>query len=111
MLKRPHVDEFLQRMGQLFECVLFTASLAKVSLAPSPELSAPNSLSAPTPCLSNSPLLRWRKLFLWRHIPTPDGMDAGHVRSASLKGFWVTMVTGSAWNRCSMKLKLLDAAT
>lgn len=30
MLKRPYVDEFLQRMGELFECVLFTASLAKV---------------------------------------------------------------------------------
>lgn len=29
VLKRPHVDEFLQRMGQLYECVLFTASLAK----------------------------------------------------------------------------------
>jgi len=29
VLKRPHVDEFLQRMGKLFECVLFTASLAK----------------------------------------------------------------------------------
>ncbi|XP_034985184.1 CTD small phosphatase-like protein isoform X2 [Zootoca vivipara] len=29
VLKRPHVDEFLQRMGELFECVLFTASLAK----------------------------------------------------------------------------------
>ncbi|XP_070622987.1 CTD small phosphatase-like protein [Erythrolamprus reginae] len=27
--KRPHVDKFLQRMGDLFECVLFTASLAK----------------------------------------------------------------------------------
>lgn len=27
--KRPYVDEFLQRMGQLYECVLFTASLAK----------------------------------------------------------------------------------
>ena len=32
MLKRPHVDEFLRRMGELFECVLFTASLAKVRL-------------------------------------------------------------------------------
>lgn len=29
VLKRPHVDEFLQTMGQLFECVLFTASLGK----------------------------------------------------------------------------------
>lgn len=33
MLKRPHVDEFLQKMGELFECVLFTASLAKVRLS------------------------------------------------------------------------------
>ena len=31
VLKRPFVDEFLCRMGELFECVLFTASLAKVS--------------------------------------------------------------------------------
>ena len=29
VLKRPHVDEFLKRMGELYECVLFTASLAK----------------------------------------------------------------------------------
>ncbi|CAF0843014.1 unnamed protein product [Rotaria sordida] len=27
--KRPHVDEFLRRVGELYECVLFTASLAK----------------------------------------------------------------------------------
>jgi len=27
--KRPHVDEFLRRVGPLYECVLFTASLAK----------------------------------------------------------------------------------
>lgn len=32
VLKRPHVDEFLRRMGELYECVLFTASLAKVIL-------------------------------------------------------------------------------
>ena len=32
VLKRPYVDEFLCRMGELFECVLFTASLAKVFL-------------------------------------------------------------------------------
>ncbi|EDO49427.1 predicted protein, partial [Nematostella vectensis] len=29
VLKRPHVDEFLKRVGQIYECVLFTASLAK----------------------------------------------------------------------------------
>lgn len=29
VLKRPHVDDFLRRMGELYECVLFTASLAK----------------------------------------------------------------------------------
>jgi len=29
VLKRPHVDEFLRRVGELYECVLFTASLAK----------------------------------------------------------------------------------
>uniref|UniRef100_A0A8C4X1V1 protein-serine/threonine phosphatase n=2 Tax=Eptatretus burgeri TaxID=7764 RepID=A0A8C4X1V1_EPTBU len=29
VLKRPHVDDFLKRMGELFECILFTASLAK----------------------------------------------------------------------------------
>ncbi|KAM7442425.1 Carboxy-terminal domain RNA polymerase II polypeptide A small phosphatase 1 [Porites harrisoni] len=29
VLKRPHVDEFLQRVGELFECVLFTASLSQ----------------------------------------------------------------------------------
>lgn len=33
VLKRPHVDEFLQTMGKLFECVLFTASLGKVSVS------------------------------------------------------------------------------
>jgi RNA polymerase II subunit A small phosphatase-like protein len=30
VLKRPHCDEFLLRMGAMFECILFTASLAKV---------------------------------------------------------------------------------
>ncbi|XP_046580995.1 CTD small phosphatase-like protein [Haliotis rubra] len=33
VLKRPYVDEFLQKMGEMFECVLFTASLAKVPVA------------------------------------------------------------------------------
>lgn len=29
VLKRPHVEEFLKRVGRLYECVLFTASLSK----------------------------------------------------------------------------------
>ena len=29
--KRPHVDTFLKRMGEIFEVVIFTASLSKVS--------------------------------------------------------------------------------
>jgi RNA polymerase II subunit A small phosphatase-like protein len=29
VLKRPFVDEFMQRMGQIFEVVIFTASLSK----------------------------------------------------------------------------------
>lgn len=29
VLKRPYVDDFLQKMGELYECILFTASLAK----------------------------------------------------------------------------------
>lgn len=29
VLKRPHVDSFLQKMGEMYECVLFTASLSK----------------------------------------------------------------------------------
>ena len=33
VLKRPHVDEFLKRMGEIYECVLFTASLAKVPIS------------------------------------------------------------------------------
>lgn len=61
VLKRPHVDEFLQRMGQLFECVLFTASLAKVGRAPALRAQPLQ------PCLlsSSGPLLRWGKQFPW----------------------------------------------
>ncbi|CAN8023546.1 unnamed protein product [Ixodes persulcatus] len=33
VLKRPYVDEFLQRVGDAYECVLFTASLAKLAAA------------------------------------------------------------------------------
>lgn len=38
VLKRPYVDEYLQKMGELFECVLFTASLAKVCALRVPSL-------------------------------------------------------------------------
>ena len=30
VLKRPHVEEFLRAMANIYECVLFTASLSKV---------------------------------------------------------------------------------
>jgi hypothetical protein len=32
VLKRPGVDEFLRRMGELYEIVVFTASVAKVNI-------------------------------------------------------------------------------
>ncbi|CAF0979840.1 unnamed protein product [Rotaria sordida] len=41
--KRPHVDEFLRRVGELFECVLFTASLAKYA-DPVADLLDPNQI-------------------------------------------------------------------
>lgn len=31
VIKRPGVDNFLKRMGELYEVVIFTASLSKVS--------------------------------------------------------------------------------
>lgn len=47
VLKRPYVDEFLQRMGELFECVLFTASLAKVSSRPGQRQPVPGAQRGP----------------------------------------------------------------
>lgn len=32
MIKRPGVDEFMKRVGELYEVVVFTASVSKVSL-------------------------------------------------------------------------------
>jgi len=32
VIKRPGVDQFMKRMGELYEVVVFTASLSKVSL-------------------------------------------------------------------------------
>lgn len=49
VLKRPHVDEFLVRMGELFECVLFTASLAKVTERKKTQIS----ICSPVPFLAD----------------------------------------------------------
>lgn len=32
VIKRPGVDEFMKRVGELYEVVVFTASVAKVTL-------------------------------------------------------------------------------
>ena len=34
VIKRPGVDNFLKKMGELYEVVVFTASLSKVCSAP-----------------------------------------------------------------------------
>jgi TFIIF-interacting CTD phosphatase-like protein len=36
VLKRPGVDEFMRKMGEKYEIVVFTASLAKVKLSTNP---------------------------------------------------------------------------
>lgn len=33
VIKRPGVDEFMKRVGELYEVVVFTASVSKVSVA------------------------------------------------------------------------------
>lgn len=43
VLKRPGVDEFMRRMGQVYEIVVFTASLSKVFVFSPPNMdSFPN---------------------------------------------------------------------
>lgn len=34
VIKRPGVDEFMKRVGELYEVVVFTASVSKVSSLP-----------------------------------------------------------------------------
>ena len=36
VIKRPGVDEFMKRVGELYEVVVFTASVAKVCSIPPP---------------------------------------------------------------------------
>lgn len=38
VIKRPGVDQFMKRVGELYEVVVFTASVSKVSLASPPQL-------------------------------------------------------------------------
>lgn len=38
VLKRPGVDEFLRKMGELYEIVIFTASVAKVNIFQQPSI-------------------------------------------------------------------------
>lgn len=45
VIKRPGVDSFLKKMGEIYEVVVFTASLSKVSIA-SLRFSALNSITA-----------------------------------------------------------------
>lgn len=53
VLKRPGVDEFMRKMGEKYEIVVFTASLSKVSLdAKTGLIYNPNSLSS-------MPILSW----------------------------------------------------
>lgn len=90
VLKRPHVDEFLQRMGELFECVLFTASLAKVGDAPPPKknIFAPPSSGVPAtagPLLATSP-----------RVPP----DCGH--RGSPVGHQPVATAGPLWARCAL---------
>jgi len=46
VLKRPYVDEFLAKVGELFECVLFTASLAKYADEVANEIDPNNEFSS-----------------------------------------------------------------
>lgn len=44
VIKRPGVDNFLKKMGEIYEVVVFTASLSKVSLVFQPVLSVVDSI-------------------------------------------------------------------
>lgn len=77
-------------MGQLFECVLFTASLAKVRPIPYPTPSPSFLLPSPTsnPDLSQAFVKVGKAVFMVTGSH-PDGTDTGPVHTARLKGFWL----------------------
>jgi hypothetical protein len=58
VVKRPGVDEFLRKMGEIYEVVVFTASLAKVWVpeCPSSKIADAN---VPSPSM---PILFWTNL-------------------------------------------------
>ena len=54
MIKRPGVDNFLKKMGEIYEIVVFTASLSKVSGIISFETASVSSISSMrTLCLTS----------------------------------------------------------
>lgn len=103
VLKRPHVDEFLQRMGELFECVLFTASLAKVGPPDLPWHCPPlprhsSSGTAPSPAhLSSCPLCAHRH---WAAtLPAPPRPWSGKLRHSETWHQWRAGCWFSLWGR------------
>lgn len=55
VIKRPGVDNFLKKMGEIYEVVVFTASLSKVT--PFPPLSCPRAHAHPYP--HSTQILSW----------------------------------------------------
>jgi RNA polymerase II subunit A small phosphatase-like protein len=54
VIKRPGVDHFLTEMGKIYEVVIFTASLSKVSYFSETRCASALTLSTPTLCLTCS---------------------------------------------------------
>lgn len=97
VLKRPHVDEFLQRMGQLFECVLFTASLAKVRPAPRRRLPAVTPTPPPSipPPSCQEPFVKVEEAIFAVTGSHPRWDGCRPCAYCQAERLLVTMVTGS----------------
>jgi NLI interacting factor-like phosphatase len=60
VLKRPGVDNFLKKMGEIYEIVIFTASLSKVEMLLSVIVSCVNLVdSMPTRSLISLTSIKW----------------------------------------------------